>query len=115
MRPVESVAKAGREGETHPHLPPYPDFERYRAEGGYRLLGDCLEGKRTLRQHHQADGGFEPARPWWRGLPTGRKWRFVRAEPGPSLMAINADEGEPGTFKDRHYLETDPHRFLEAC
>ena len=48
------------------------------------------------------------------GFPTGRKWRFVRAEPGPRLMAINGDEGEPGTFKDRHYLETDPNRFLEG-
>ena len=48
------------------------------------------------------------------GFPTGRKWRFVRAEPAPRLMAVNADEGEPGTFKDRHYLETDPHRFLEG-
>jgi len=48
------------------------------------------------------------------GFPTGRKWRAVRAYPGPRLMAVNADEGEPGTFKDRHYLETDPHRFLEG-
>ncbi|HXE03377.1 MAG TPA: NADH-ubiquinone oxidoreductase-F iron-sulfur binding region domain-containing protein, partial [Methyloceanibacter sp.] len=48
------------------------------------------------------------------GFPTGRKWRFVRAEPGPRLMAVNGDEGEPGTFKDRVYLETDPHRFLEG-
>ena len=48
------------------------------------------------------------------GFPTGRKWRFVRAEPGPRFMAVNADEGEPGTFKDRIYLETDPHRFLEG-
>src|SRR4029079_15242614 len=48
------------------------------------------------------------------GFPTGRKWRFVRQEPGPRLMAVNGDEGEPGTFKDRHYLEIDPHRFLEG-
>ena len=48
------------------------------------------------------------------GFPTGRKWRSVRGEPGPRLMAVNGDEGEPGTFKDRHYLNTDPHRFLEG-
>ena len=48
------------------------------------------------------------------GFPTGRKWRFVRQEPGPRLMAVNGDEGEPGTFKDRYYLETDPHRFIEG-
>ena len=49
------------------------------------------------------------------GFPAGRKWRIVRGEPAPRLMAINIDEGEPGTFKDRHYLERDPHRFLEGC
>ncbi len=48
------------------------------------------------------------------GFPTGRKWRSVLGEPGPRLMAVNGDEGEPGTFKDRYYLETDPHRFLEG-
>ena len=48
------------------------------------------------------------------GFPAGRKWRIVRAEPGPRLMAVNIDEGEPGTFKDRYYLERDPHRFLEG-
>ena len=48
------------------------------------------------------------------GFPTGRKWRIVRGCQGPRLMAVNADEGEPGTFKDRYYLERDPHRFLEG-
>ena len=48
------------------------------------------------------------------GFPTGRKWEFVRKEPKPRYLAVNADEGEPGTFKDRHYLERDPHRFLEG-
>src|SRR5688572_32970593 len=48
------------------------------------------------------------------GFPTGRKWQFVRAEKGPRMFAVNADEGEPGTFKDRHYLEQDPHRFIEG-
>ena len=48
------------------------------------------------------------------GFPTGRKWSLVRAEPAPRLFAVNADEGEPGTFKDRYYLERDPHRFIEG-
>src|SRR6185312_6984655 len=48
------------------------------------------------------------------GFPTGRKWSLVRAEPGPRLMAVNGDEGEPGTFKDRYYLEREPHKFLEG-
>src|SRR4029079_10094790 len=49
------------------------------------------------------------------GFPTGRKWRLVRSEKAPRLLAINVDEGEPGTFKDRYYLERDPHRFLEGA
>ncbi|MFL5121974.1 MAG: NADH-ubiquinone oxidoreductase-F iron-sulfur binding region domain-containing protein [Microvirga sp.] len=111
---VESVTKAVSASETHPHVPGYVDFDRYRAEGGYKLLADCLDGKRpvegiikTLEDSNLRGLGGA-------GFPTGRKWRFVRAEPAPRLMAVNADEGEPGTFKDRHYLETDPHRFLEG-
>jgi formate dehydrogenase len=49
------------------------------------------------------------------GFPTGRKWGLVRAEKGPRLMAVNGDEGEPGTFKDRYYLEREPHKFLEGA
>ena len=111
---VESVARAVWAGETHPHIPDYVGFERYRAEGGYRLLSECLDGTRevegiikTLEDSNLRGLGGA-------GFPTGRKWRFVRAEPAPRLMAVNGDEGEPGTFKDRHYLETDPHRFLEG-
>src|SRR5215212_9438374 len=111
---VESVTKAVSASETHPHVPGYVDFDRYRAEGGYKLLADCLDGKRpvegiikTLEDSNLRGLGGA-------GFPTGRKWRFVRAEPAPRLMAVNADEGEPGTFKDRYYLETDPHRFLEG-
>jgi formate dehydrogenase beta subunit len=111
---LESVTKAVSGAETHPHVPDYIAFERYRAEGGYKLLADCLAGKRadeevikTLEDSNLRGLGGA-------GFPTGRKWRFVRAEPAPRLMAVNADEGEPGTFKDRYYLETDPHRFLEG-
>jgi formate dehydrogenase beta subunit len=111
---VESVTKAVSAGETHPHIPGYVDFDRCRAEGGYKLLTDCLEGRRGVEDVIKTLEDSNLRGLGGAGFPTGRKWRFVRAEPGPRLMAVNADEGEPGTFKDRHYLETDPHRFLEG-
>jgi formate dehydrogenase beta subunit len=90
------------------------DFAAYRRAGGYALLGDCLSGARTRETVIAAvsDAGLRGL--GGAGFPTGRKWTLVRAEPAPRLMAVNADEGEPGTFKDRHYLERDPHRFLEG-
>jgi formate dehydrogenase beta subunit len=111
---VESVAQAVAKKETHPTAPPYPTLDAYRKAGGYKLLEACLT-RRTSRDavlKALEDGqlrGLGGA-----GFPTGRKWRAVLAEPKPRLMAVNADEGEPGTFKDRYYLETDPHRFLEG-
>jgi NADH:ubiquinone oxidoreductase subunit F (NADH-binding)/NADH:ubiquinone oxidoreductase subunit E len=111
---VESVTKAVANGEAHPHLPDSIDFDRYRAEGGYTLLAECLDGKRQVEDIIKTLEASNLRGLGGAGFPAGRKWRFVRAEPGPRLMAINADEGEPGTFKDRHYLETDPHRFLEG-
>ena len=92
----------------------YIDYAAYRAGGGYALLAQCVSGERTAdaviaEMEHSALRGLGGA-----GFPTGRKWRIVRAEPAPRLMAVNIDEGEPGTFKDRYYLERDPHRFLEG-
>jgi formate dehydrogenase len=86
----------------------------YRAEGGYATLRACIAGGRDVEavlqtMEHSGLRGLGGA-----GFPSGRKWRIVRAEAAPRLMAINIDEGEPGTFKDRHYLERDPHRFLEG-
>jgi NADH:ubiquinone oxidoreductase subunit F (NADH-binding)/NADH:ubiquinone oxidoreductase subunit E len=111
---IDSVAAAARKGETHMRLPAYRRLGAYRASGGYKLLEACLSGKmpveEVLRRLEDAQlKGLGGA-----GYPTGRKWNFVCVEPKPRLMAVNADEGEPGTFKDRHYLETDPHRFLEG-
>jgi formate dehydrogenase len=111
---VESVTRAAQGGDTHPHIPEYVDFERYRAGGGYALLQACVGGARQLDDIIKALEDSNLRGLGGAGFPTGRKWRFVRAEPAPRLMAVNADEGEPGTFKDRHYLETDPHRFLEG-
>jgi NADH:ubiquinone oxidoreductase subunit F (NADH-binding)/NADH:ubiquinone oxidoreductase subunit E len=111
---VESVAQAVSAGSTHPHIPDHIGFDQYRAGGGYQLLLDCLEGRRSIEDVIKALEDSNLRGLGGAGFPTGRKWRFVRAEPGPRLMAVNADEGEPGTFKDRHYLEIDPHRFLEG-
>jgi formate dehydrogenase beta subunit len=94
--------------------PPHADYARYRREGGYRLLAECLAGKRTRDEITKTmeDSGLRGL--GGAGFPAGRKWRIVAAEPAPRLMAVNIDEGEPGTFKDRWYLERDPHRFLEG-
>src|SRR4030081_481538 len=94
--------------------PQYVDYAQYRKYGGYKLIADCLAGKRTREEitkimEDSALRGLGGA-----GFPAGRKWRIVAAEAGPRLMAVNIDEGEPGTFKDRWYLERDPHRFLEG-
>src|SRR5215468_6921030 len=90
------------------------DFAAYEAEGGYALLRSCLSGERSRDDIIKAvsDAGLRGL--GGAGFPTGRKWTLVRAEPAPRLMAVNADEGEPGTFKDRYYLERDAHRFIEG-
>ena len=111
---VESVVTAVKNGDTHPHLPTYVSLEQYKAEGGYRLLSDCLAGNVPVDDILGKLEGANLRGLGGAGFPTGRKWRFVRHEPGPRLMAVNGDEGEPGTFKDRFYLENDPHRFLEG-
>jgi formate dehydrogenase len=108
------IAAAIAAGATEAAPPPYLDLAAYRAAGGYAVLRDCIDGRRTIdavigEMEHSALRGLGGA-----GFPTGRKWKIVRAEPAPRLMAVNIDEGEPGTFKDRHYLERDPHRFLEG-
>ena len=111
---AESVAALAR---TKPHAQPYPpgtDFAAYRAAGGYALLADCLAGRRSREDIIKAVSDANLRGLGGAGFPTGRKWTLVRAEPAPRLVAVNADEGEPGTFKDRYYLEQDPHRFLEG-
>jgi NADH:ubiquinone oxidoreductase subunit F (NADH-binding)/NADH:ubiquinone oxidoreductase subunit E len=111
---ADSVAEAVAHKHTHPDIPPFVGFGAYRAGGGYRLLEACLSGARSRDSVLEALEKSEIRGMGGAGFPTGRKWRFVLAEPGPRLMAVNGDEGEPGTFKDRYFLETDPHRFLEG-
>ncbi|MFV0515403.1 MAG: NAD(P)H-dependent oxidoreductase subunit E [Jhaorihella sp.] len=100
-------------GAVHPAIPEYQGLERYRAGGGYATLtalrdgGDWQEVQAgILESGLRGLGGA--------GFPSGRKWEFVRAATGPRYLAVNGDEGEPGTFKDRHYLEREPHLFLEG-
>jgi formate dehydrogenase len=110
----DTVAAAAK-AVPHPHAwHPATDFAGYQKSGGYTLIKDCLAGKRTRDELIKivSDAGLRGM--GGAGFPTGRKWSLVRAEPGPRMFAVNADEGEPGTFKDRHYLERDPHRFLEG-
>lgn len=111
---TELVCQAVQAGHTRHEPAPYTDLDAYVANGGYRLLQDCVEGRRSVESVLQAMEGSGLRGLGGAGFPAGRKWRIVRAEPGPRLMAVNIDEGEPGTFKDRHYLERDPHRFLEG-
>ncbi|MEW6148429.1 MAG: NAD(P)H-dependent oxidoreductase subunit E, partial [Pseudomonadota bacterium] len=111
---VANVIKAAKAGDTHAHLPEYTGYEAYVAAGGYRLLDRVRSGELSKDDLLKALDDASLRGLGGAGFPTGRKWRAVLGEPGPRLMAINGDEGEPGTFKDRHYLETDPHRFIEG-
>ena len=111
---VAKVQAAVAAGRIKAELPAYMSHAEYVKQGGYRTLLDCVNGKRRAEDvltsmEHSGLRGLGGA-----GFPVGRKWRIVRAEPAPRLMAVNIDEGEPGTFKDRYYLERDPHRFLEG-
>ena len=94
--------------------PGFVDFDTYRAAGGYALAAEVISGQRGGDDLIQLleDAGLRGL--GGAGFPAGRKWRIVRDQPAPRLMAVNIDEGEPGTFKDRTYLERDPHRFLEG-
>jgi len=109
-----AVEAAVRANAIRPAPDDYLTYDRYRAAGGYATLQDVTKGRRDLEtvfatMENSGLRGLGGA-----GFPAGRKWRIVRAEAAPRLMAVNIDEGEPGTFKDRHYLERDPHRFLEG-
>ena len=117
---TEQVLNAVNEGQvkhpaTGPVAPDYVGYDAYRADGGYALAASCIQGERKREEviALMEDSGLRGL--GGAGFPAGRKWKIVSAEPAPRLMAINIDEGEPGTFKDRYYLERDPHRFLEGA
>jgi formate dehydrogenase len=110
---VEKVDSAIAADDTHPHMTDYQDLAAYRATGGYDKLeslradGDWQAVQELVNQSGLRGLGGA-------GFPSGKKWGFVRAAEGPRYLAVNGDEGEPGTFKDRYYLERTPHLFLEG-
>jgi formate dehydrogenase len=110
----DAVTRAVQAKRTECPVDDYIDYARYRQSGGYKLAAECVSGQHdpeAIVTIMESSGlrGLGGA-----GFPAGRKWRIVRGEPAPRVMAVNIDEGEPGTFKDRHYLERDPHRFIEG-
>jgi formate dehydrogenase len=111
---VEKVLAAVQAEATQPVAPEYIDLNAYVAEGGYALLQALNSGQQEAEAVMKAmeDSGLRGL--GGAGFPAGRKWRIVSEQAAPRLMAVNIDEGEPGTFKDRTYLERDPHRFLEG-
>ena len=111
---ADKVNQAIAASDTHAHIPDYQGFNNYQSGGGYSALKSLRSGSQTVEEVQDmllASGlrGLGGA-----GFPAGRKWSLVRAEAGPRYLAVNGDEGEPGTFKDRYYLEREPHRFLEG-
>ena len=110
----ERIAGLLRTRQIEADVPTAVGYSAYREAGGYATLRSCVNGERSVESvmatlEDSALRGLGGA-----GFPAGRKWKIVRGEPGPRLMAVNIDEGEPGTFKDRYYLERDPHRFIEG-
>ncbi len=118
---ADLVSNAVQSGQVkHPATsaavtPGHIDYTAYRAAGGYKLAASCIADDKKPAEviAIMEDSGLRGL--GGAGFPAGRKWKLVAAEPAPRLMAINIDEGEPGTFKDRYYLERDPHRFLEGA
>jgi len=118
----EAVVNALMHERTRPAIDrgraqPFMDcvgYDDYRAEGGYSLAAAVVNGEHDIEEVLEAMEASGLRGLGGAGFPAGRKWRIVREQPAPRLMAVNIDEGEPGTFKDRHYLERDPHRFLEG-
>ena len=114
----EAAALAERSVSPLPHAinvaPDYTGFDAYLSQGGYSLAAALVHGEQEVEAVIKAmeESGLRGL--GGAGFPAGRKWRIVRDQPAPKLMAVNIDEGEPGTFKDRTYLERDPHRFLEG-
>src|SRR5688572_10704569 len=110
---VIQIVKSG--AGRHAVIPNYKGLDVYRAEGGYGLLNACVTGQRKPEELIDLLSNAGLRGLGGAGFPTGRKWSIVRGYAGPRLMTVNGDEGEPGTFKDRWFLELDPHRFLEGA
>ena len=115
FEPAELAQKSvSPQGENQAISPDYVGYEAYRAKGGYALAKEIVDSKRDAESIIKAMENSGLRGLGGAGFPAGRKWRIVKDQAAPKLMAVNIDEGEPGTFKDRTYLERDPHRFLEG-
>ena len=112
---ADRVRAAIKAGETTPSIPPYLALADYRAGGGYAIITHLRNGERQADEIIAALSASDLRGLGGAGFPAGRKWMTVRAQPAPRLMTINADEGEPGTFKDRFWLESNPHLMLEGA
>ncbi|WP_428353555.1 NAD(P)H-dependent oxidoreductase subunit E [Methyloprofundus sp.] len=110
----ERVTTAVNNKDIKAEITDYISMPQYLADQGYQALKGVLDGSIDHESviKKMEDSGLRGL--GGAGFPAGRKWRIVNSFAGPRLMAVNIDEGEPGTFKDRHYLESDPHRFLEG-
>ena len=109
----EKVTEAIENNHVHPIIPEYERFAEYVSSGGYETLKSLRKsGDWKEVQTEILDAGLRGL--GGAGFPSGKKWEFVRANEGPRYLAVNGDEGEPGTFKDRYYLERTPHLFLEG-
>jgi len=109
----EKVIEAIENNHVHPTIPEYESFSKYVSSGGYETLKSLRKsGDWKEVQTEILDAGLRGL--GGAGFPSGKKWEFVRANEGPRYLAVNGDEGEPGTFKDRYYLERTPHLFLEG-
>jgi len=111
---VEMVNEAIANKDTHARMPDYENFQSYQKSGGYKELEALRGGKSTVDEVQDTINSSGLRGLGGAGFPSGKKWSFVRAEKGPRYLAVNGDEGEPGTFKDRYYLERTPHLFLEG-
>ena len=112
---AEGLLRMATAGEVDVEMPDYVGLDAYRAAGGYQLLQKIRDGALTVDAIIATLGEAGLKGLGGAGFPAGKKWGFVRSYPGPRLMSINGDEGEPGTFKDRIYLEKDPHRTFEGA
>lgn len=110
---LQKVEEAIQRNDTHFHMVDYENLANYEKKEGYSELKSLrLNGNWEEVQEKVSSSGLRGL--GGAGFPTGKKWGFVRAAPGPRYLAVNGDEGEPGTFKDRYYLERKPHLFLEG-
>jgi formate dehydrogenase beta subunit len=111
----DSVQAAVETQQVAQDIPDYQDLDAYLADGGYAAMKACIDGKKTAEEIKEAINEAGLRGLGGAGFPTARKWGFMDNAPKPRLVAINADEGEPGTFKDRWCFDNEPHKVIEGA